>query len=312
MLQTIPTAVLLHMSLYLDSPMDLVPLSCVCRAWERALSKNNPDLWLTLSSLLRVDVSSENVCKISLRSRTDYKKIFLRQYRKQQRMCGELHSFMLLRCKDMLSKSKVDSPQQLVRCIAKSVPLSCVDINYSNDMLERNTLLHIAARLGKFKCARHLVEQMRAEADCRDVGGITPLMIFAYRGDLRAVRWLVRSGASVGLRGSLRSGLPLTAEQLAATSPLHEDCRAVFHFLRSVRLRASALVGSVTVSSGSDALSPERKRDRAPISSAWCICSHESCFSGLMVACDNALCSLEWYHLDCVGLSAEVRPPPYT
>ncbi|KAF4310564.1 Zinc finger PHD-type protein [Botryosphaeria dothidea] len=56
-----------------------------------------------------------------------------------------------------------------------------------------------------------------------------------------------------------------------------------------------------------DAMQHEAIEDIDPNEPRYCLCGDVS--YGPMIACDNANCEKEWFHLPCVGLSEDAQPP---
>jgi hypothetical protein len=307
MITSLPTSIILLIAEYLNIIQEFLPLNQICKSWYHMLHKSNIDLWWNIIRICHLQVpilyhhSHTIVSKskhISLRSSShDFKKTFLKLYYENQSQTNERHNLLLIQCRDLFEKSRKDSPTFLEKLIRRVIPnRKNLLIDYCNDILERNTLLLLAARYGKFNCVKYLIETYHANIEYRDSGGLSIVMVFAYRGDISAVKWLVQRGAWLQHRGSIRLGILLTAEHLAAIHSDQAECRAVFHYLRTVRL------ASYAVSSNSDT-STEIKP------SGSCICGLDRCYSGLMIACDNVNCVTEWYHSDCVAMIQEPSGP---
>lgn len=287
MLDRLPIHILLSMIAYFNDILDFIELSQVCRNWYLTMHKSNAELWMNIAKMYKVSCSDYSPCKISLRYKSNIKRAFMIAYQHKQRHNLELHNLLLLKCRDFFMNSSRDSPSSFERMISKVIPREDLRVNYSNDYLERNTLLLLAARHGKLNCMKFLVEKLGADVNCRDVGGLTPLLVSAYRGELSAVKWLLKQGCLTHLRGCIRSGTPITAEHLAAINRKVTTCAEVFHYLRSVRI-AKTINDGITGNNG------------------VCICGFEGCYTGVMVVCDSSKCAIEWYHLECIGLNEPV------
>lgn len=290
-MERLPSALVLHIAQLLGLD-HFLRLALVCRSWECAMSCGNADIWLNYARVLRLPFHTSN-SHMGLRRKTDFKRVFLNAYRDRERRSVEQHNLMWWQCREFFRKKKCDSPCLLEKCIKKLMPLSELRVDYTSELMERNTLMLLAARHGKLTCVKYLVESLGANMESCDVGGLTALMIFAYRGELLAVKWLLKRGCDFRRRGRLRSGSLMTAEHLAATHLAQPGCRDVFHYLRSVRMTTA------TPNTPSDDVNPLRP-------SRHCLCGLEGSLLGKMVACETSGCRAEWYHLECVGLTEEV------
>jgi ankyrin repeat protein len=65
-----------------------------------------------------------------------------------------------------------------------------------------STLLHLAARRGRLRSIRLLLDSYHATLDLQDDGGFTPLCLAAWSGKTSAVRELLRRGADVTVAGT--------------------------------------------------------------------------------------------------------------
>ncbi len=89
-----------------------------------------------------------------------------------------------------------------------------LDVNHAQSVMEGNTLVNLAARCGALRCVKELCAN-GASLDAADVGGFTPLINAAWRGDAPMARWLLAAGADAAARGSSQGRGPATAAEWA-------------------------------------------------------------------------------------------------
>lgn len=109
-----------------------------------------------------------------------------------------------------------------------------LDVNHRLQFYHGSSLLHLAARRGRLRCVRLLVEQHGADADALDGGNFTPLSMAAWSNRKAVVMFLLRScNADTRPRGtppmtsSCGGRGPHTAEEWAARKGFDDIARAI-------------------------------------------------------------------------------------
>jgi len=241
----------------------------------------------------------------SLRSKSDYMRSLCTAVVKKREFLKYRHDLLIVHAKSLL-QARRDPPISVHKLILKWFPeLVDFDVNWHGTLVEQNTLVTLAARSCHPKTIKYLVEKLGAQIDTADVGGFTPLIMSAYRGNIAAVKTCLKLGADIYCSGRLRSGAPMSAEHWAAVKG-HKE---IFELLRTIRQQLeqkSTAVAQSTSSTADESSSSGADADsQNPVQSmeTFCICTRG--FIGCMVACDNPSCVVEWFHLECVGLKAE-------
>lgn len=319
----IPQYLLLFILQYIGNPEDFLVLLLVCKGWRDRFDIQDGELWKIIAISYNTQLHLSKVNK-SLRSKSNFKKLFLHSYMKRKKDLREKHDLLVSLAKTLLEK-KTDRPQQLKKLILTTIlDKSDLNPNWKCISLESNSLVTLAARYGHAKCVKLMIDHFKSDINICDVGGFTPLILCAYIGCFSGVQFLVRRGADTLQMGSLRSGKPLTAEHWAAIQGHLE----IFEFLKAIRIRREAkalgikpskmlyshgtmLPSNATVAPGSDGtdLFPDNNNNNnnmmMTVGGSFCVCGRG--FVGKMIACDREGCSVEWYHFDCVGLEEEVN-----
>ena len=201
-------------------------LGSVCKAWSRVFHRSDVLLWQALAGLF---VTPSFVLPVSLRAggrgASDLRRVILRARRKYIALIHETHAESLFpKVFSRLMACRRDAPVKLTKIIHRCFPLDdgktlgmkSFFVNYrSPTLFEGNTLLNLCARHGLLKCVKLLTESHGADVNVAEVGGFTPLINAAYRGDGPMCGYLVRQGADRWLRGAERAGRRHTAEYWA-------------------------------------------------------------------------------------------------
>ena len=179
----------------------LVSVVSACRAWRTLRTRDT--LW-------RAVWAQRPLAAAPRRPRGELFALLLRAEAQRRRRDAIRHDELLRSA--YAGFCKRDGAAPLRALLARfAAPLN---VNHSHSLLEGNTLLNLAARCGALNCAREL-HARGADVDAADWGGFTPLINAAWRGDAHMVRWLVKAGADVTLRGSSQGRGPFTAAEWA-------------------------------------------------------------------------------------------------
>jgi hypothetical protein len=233
----IPNPVLVIILQFLGKPEDFSLLFSVGKSFNERFDVQDRELWGMISSLYNIRMprsgSPGRGNNRSLRSRSNYRRLFFTSYYKYKKQVLEKHDMLVLFSKELLEK-KTDKPQQLRKLITKFFP-DIYDLNPNWQCLsfENNTILTLAARYCHLKSMKLLVESYSADMNVGDMGGFTPLILCAFCGFMEGVQYCIKKGADIYCHGRLRSGASLTAEHWAACQGHLE----IFYYLRSIRLR---------------------------------------------------------------------------
>ena len=113
-----------------------------------------------------------------------------------------------------------DSVAPLRRALEGKPPLPVAHELGARARDESATLLHGAARYGRLKCARLLLDSAGEHPllELKDAGGFTPLLMAAWCGHLEMVRLLLSRGASTE-----PEGVPPMTSVVARDAPLRDD-----------------------------------------------------------------------------------------
>lgn len=219
---------------YLGNTPDLfLPLLEVCKAWYQRFDTKDESFWKVIAITFRVHLPVSAMPTFTLRSRSHFKQLFLKSYRKKRKDLQEKHDLLIINARNILMRP-IDSPKQLQKLIAMYFPDALdFDVNWRCATLENNSLLTLSARCCHLKCMKLLVDHYGANVNNCDVGGFNALILCSYHGFFEGVRFCIKKGANYRLTGRLRSGACLTAEHWAAV----RGQKAIFNFLRAVRMR---------------------------------------------------------------------------
>jgi len=94
---------------------------------------------------------------------------------------------------------KTDVAAAIRRAFERTPDLS---VDHCLTFYHGSTLLHLAARRGRLRCVRQLLDVHGATLNVQDDGGFTPLCLAAWSGRLGVVRELIRRGADVTVAGT--------------------------------------------------------------------------------------------------------------
>lgn len=308
-LPDLPLESLLIIFQYTGNVKDILVLASVSRMWRNIFDKNDRTLWRRTAEIFRLELPIGSDHR-SLRSKSDYKRSFCTAVIKKRELVKYRHDLLIVHAKNLLQATR-DPPISLHKLILKWFPdLVGFNIDWHGTLVEQNTLVTLAARSCHPKTIKYLVEKLGAKIDTADVGGFTPLIMSAYRGNLAAVKACLNLGADIYCSGRLRSGAPMSAEHWAAVKG-HKE---IFELLRTIRkkleqksIATAAIQSTASTDESRSSLADTVSQTHVQQSSVetFCICTRG--FIGCMVACDNPSCVVEWFHLECVGLKTAVR-----
>lgn len=307
-LSDLPLESLLIVLQYAGNVHDILVLSSVCRIWRGIFDKSDRTLWRRIAEIFRLELPIGSDHR-SLRSKSDYKRSFCTAVTNKRELLKYRHDLLIVHARALLQAPR-DPPASLYKLILKWFPdLVDFDVDWHGTLVEQNTLITLAARSCHPKTIKYLVEKLGAKIDSADVGGFTPLIMSAYRGNITAVKTCLKLGADIYCSGRLRSGAPMSAEHWAAVKG-HKE---IFELLRTIRQQLEQKSAAITAQQStlstdesSSSVTGIDTLDQNPTQSmeTFCICTRG--FIGCMVACDNPSCVVEWFHLECVGLKTEV------
>lgn len=198
------------------------------------LDCSDSEIWCWLASEFKVSLHSLGQ-KRSLRSTSNYKKVFMKAYKKASQEIKEKHEILLLLARTFFLETARDCPRKLTAIILSVFPdLVDFDVNCTSSVVEANTLVTMCCRgAGRPKCLKLLLETYSAKIELGDMGGFNPLILSAYHGNLSCTAYCVRRGANIFAVGRERSGIHLIAEHWASI----RGHTAVRDYLRSIRIK---------------------------------------------------------------------------
>ena len=198
------------------------------------LDCSDSEIWCWLASEFKVSLHSLGQ-KRSLRSTSNYKKVFMKAYKKASQEIKEKHEILLLLARNFFLETARDCPRKLAAIVLSVFPdLVHFDVNWISSVVEANTLVTMCCRgAGRPKCLKLLLETYSAKIEIGDMGGFNPLILSAYHGNLSCTVYCVRRGANIFAVGRERSGIHLIAEHWASI----RGHTAVRDYLRSIRIR---------------------------------------------------------------------------
>jgi hypothetical protein len=233
----VPNPPLLFILQYLAYlPEDFLFLFLISKAFYSRFHIQDYELWMMIASTYEISLpitQRSTSSSLSLRSKSNYKKLFFLSYQKLKKEITEKNDHLILFAKELLEK-KLDKPQQLKKLITRTFPnVRCFRPSWKCVSLEDNSLLTLSARYCHTKCMKILLDTYHSDINLADMGGFTSLILCAYRGFMPGVQFCIQHGADIYLKGKLRSGALLTAEHWAAVQGHYN----IFHYLRSIRVR---------------------------------------------------------------------------
>ena len=218
---------------FLGSPPEFNIISCVSRGWAKLLDCSDSETWCWIASEFKVSLHSLGQ-KRSLRSTSNYKKVFMKAYKKASQEIREKHEILLLLAKSFFGETTRDCPCKLAAIIHSVFPdLHHFDVNWTSSVVEANTLVTMCCRgAGRPKCLKLLLETYSANIELGDMGGFTPLILSAYHGNLACTVYCVKRGANISAVGRERSGIHLIAEHWASIRG-HSNVREYLSLIRT-------------------------------------------------------------------------------
>ena len=162
-------------------------------------------LWYGLAAHHGVEMPKVS-SRVSLRSKADLRRTLFVQHAKEQAALQRLFDEQAGRL--VISMRRSDSVAPLRRALeAKAWPLPVAHELGGRARDESTTLLHAAARYGRLRCARLLLDSAGESTrdhpllELTDAGGFTPLLMAAWCGHLKMVKLLLSRGASTKPEG---------------------------------------------------------------------------------------------------------------
>ena len=158
-------------------------------------------LWYGLAAHHGVEMPKVS-SRVSLRSKADLRRTFFAQHAKDQAALQRFFDDKALTI--VISMRFNDSVAPLRRALeAKAWPLPVAHELGGRARDESTTLLHAAARYGRLRCARLLLDSAGDHPllELKDAGGFTPLLMAAWCGHVEMVKLLLSRGASTKPEG---------------------------------------------------------------------------------------------------------------
>ena len=250
---------------FLGSPPEFNIISCVSRGWARLLDCSDSETWCWIASEFKLSLHSLGQ-KRSLRSTSNYKKVFMKAYKKASQEIREKHEILLLLAKSFFGETTRDCPCKLAAIIHSVFPdLHHFDVNWTSSVVEANTLVTMCCRgAGRPKCLKLLLEAYSANIELGDMGGFTPLILSAYHGNLACTVYCVKRGANIFAVGRERSGIHLIAEHWASIRG-HSNVREYLSIIRT-KLQKKIFDFSLSKVSLPSAISPAHTPTSSPVS----------------------------------------------
>jgi len=191
----------------------LLPL--VCSTWR--LDGSRVLLWYGLAAHHGIEMPKPS-SRASLRSKADLRRTFFTQHLKEQ--AARRRHFDEQAGRLVLSMRSSDSVAQLRQALESTSqpPLPVAHELGARARDESATLLHAAARYGRLRCARLLLDKAAEQhttwarlgqgwvatipvLEVKDAGGFTPLLMAAWCGHLALVKLLLSRGARIEPQG---------------------------------------------------------------------------------------------------------------
>lgn len=342
----IPLLPLLFIYSFLGNLKQFVDLSLVSREWNELLNRADKELWKSLAKEINIKfdpISSHINTRLGASIKKNF--LFARQksrkelHDKHEALIAQAKSMFEKSPQDCAQRL-----QSLIK--KEFPDMSDFNVNWQSPTMEGNTLLTIACRgTERLKCVQLLVEKYGSNLELGDVGGFNALITSAYHNNLACVKFLVKRGANIFALGKERSGCALTAEHWAAIKngcftvfEYLRGCRLKYirptlHLPSLSNSTFDSNAGTYNESVVADTLAGQPCAKASPSSSSssssssseshavvssfitgeevafpsregWCVCGHG--FRGDMVGCDSPICSIEWFHFECVGLHVSV------
>ena len=165
---------------------DLVALLSTCGAWACA----EDTLWRALAA--RRKLLLPETCTRPTRSHDDRRRTLLKALRRRHESRAQTLADLYPTIWGGDHAAKLKAAFEADDELDPSSPLP----NYSGA-----TLLHIAARKGRLRCLKELLEMRGAALNAVDHNNFTPLAGAAWAGNVAAVEYLVSRGAARGIAG---------------------------------------------------------------------------------------------------------------
>ena len=211
-LADIPDGPLANILAHLDDVNDIRRLSIVSKSWH--VGGERVDLWLALAMQRGVNMPARS--KRGLRSSVDLRRTFFAHHASQQALRTQA---LDARAWALINTMRTrDAAEQLKRELLKDPALPAGHCLDPSKYLGHSTLLHAAARFGRLRCARVLLElgaeqrwtslapgamlQDNVLTTLTDGGNFTPLTMAAWCGHLAVVNELLRHGAQDDVLGT--------------------------------------------------------------------------------------------------------------
>lgn len=128
--------------------------------------------------------------RLPRRPRKSLQKFYITGLREEAETRRKQSDDLLMKANRIIAKG--DQLNKFEKIIAKA---KCFKVDYvSGIVLERNSLLNLAAIEKRHKIVKYLIEEKNADIETCDRGQFTPLMNAAWNGDKHIVRYLLKRG----------------------------------------------------------------------------------------------------------------------
>ena len=139
------------------------------------------------------------------RARRTFMRLFLEQMVLREKRIEESAQRMFLKC-DVIFRARTDNFSKLRKVLVDHKVGEGADDEISvnrrgGTTWEDNPLVNLAAREGRSRCVKELVENWGASIEIKDVGGFTPVLEAAYHGHELLLKYLLGRGADIDVQG---------------------------------------------------------------------------------------------------------------
>ena len=135
------------------------------------------------------------------RARKSWMKLFIEAYTARHSKIAENTQKLFMKS-DKVFRSKTDNVAALRKLLVEhGVPADIRIDTHGGATWEFNALVNLAARFGRMRCVRELVENWGASLEIKDEGGFTPLLEAAFHGVDLMVKYCLSKGADTSVLG---------------------------------------------------------------------------------------------------------------